>query len=185
MSDQQDAWRGTQATDDIVGATTSWDNPGLSREGSGQGMPSFAGRTVEKGGQTGGQGEAGGMVESAKEKVGQVTEQAGAMLDTAKYQSAKVTDQATSAVDTGIDKAATGLDTVAGTLRERGESMGGGSMASIATTAADKMEAGAQMLKDKDTEQIVSDLEALVRRKPVESVLVAAGIGFVLSKIVR
>jgi ElaB/YqjD/DUF883 family membrane-anchored ribosome-binding protein len=31
----------------------------------------------------------------------------------------------------------------------------------------------------------VTDLEALVRRKPVESVLVAAGIGFVLSKIVR
>jgi ElaB/YqjD/DUF883 family membrane-anchored ribosome-binding protein len=63
--------------------------------------------------------------------------------------------------------------------------MGGGSVASIATTAADKMEAGAQMLREKDTEQIVSDLEALVRRKPVESLLVAAGIGFVLSKIVR
>jgi ElaB/YqjD/DUF883 family membrane-anchored ribosome-binding protein len=184
MSDQQDTWRDSQATNDVVGATTGWDKPGLGREGSGQGLPpSFAGQPLDERGQTGSQGQSGGMMETAKEKAGQVTEQAGSMLDTAKDRATQMTDQATSAVDTGMDKAASGLDTVAGTLRDRGE--GGGSMASIATTAADKMEAGAQMLRDKDTEQIVSDLEALVRRKPVESLLVAAGIGFVLSKIVR
>jgi ElaB/YqjD/DUF883 family membrane-anchored ribosome-binding protein len=186
MSDQQDTWRGDQATDDVVGSTSGWDTPGLGREGSGQGMPaSFEGQPPEERGQTETQGQSGGMMETAREKAGQVTEQAGAMLDTAKDRATQMTDQATSAVDTGMDKAASGLDTVAGTLRDRGESMGSGSMGSLATTAADKMEAGAQILREKDTEQILSDLEALVRRRPVESLLVAAGIGFVLSKIVR
>ena len=186
MSDQQDTWRGDQASDDVVGSASGWDTPDLGREQSGQGMPaSFEEKPRDERGQTGAHGQTGDLMETAKEKAGQVTEQAGAMLDTAKDRATQMTDQATSAVDTGMDKAASGLDTAAGTLRDRGESMGGGSMASLATTAADKMEAGAQLLREKDTEQIVSDLEALVRRKPVESLLVAAGIGFVLSKIVR
>jgi ElaB/YqjD/DUF883 family membrane-anchored ribosome-binding protein len=140
---------------------------------------------MQEGDQGSGQGGVGSVIATAQEKVGQATEQAGAVMDTAKEQVTKVTDQATTAADAGMDKAASGLDTIAGTLRERGGSMGGGSMATIATTAADKMEAGAQVLREKDTEQLVSDLEALVRRKPVESLLVAAGIGFVLAKIVR
>jgi ElaB/YqjD/DUF883 family membrane-anchored ribosome-binding protein len=179
MSDQQETWRGMQPPGDIVSTTTDWDT-------SGQGIPaSSAGRPLDEGGQTGSQGQSGGIVETAKEKAGQISEQAGSVLDSAKDRASQMTEQATSAADTGMDKAASGLDTVAGTLRERGDAMGGGSMASIATTAADKMEAGAQMLREKDTEQIVSDLEALVRRKPVESLVVAAGIGFVLAKIVR
>jgi hypothetical protein len=84
-----------------------------------------------------------------------------------------------------MDRVAGGLDTVAGTLREKSESMGGGQVASIATTAADKLESGAEMLRSQNTDQLVTELEALVRRKPVESMLVAAGIGFVLSKALR
>jgi ElaB/YqjD/DUF883 family membrane-anchored ribosome-binding protein len=179
MSDQQDTWRGVQPNEAVVRTTSDF---GL----SGQDFPpSFAGKPLAESGQTGAQDQSGGMMETAKEKVSQVSEQAGSVLSTAKDRATQMGDQATSAADTGMDKAASGLDTVAGTLRDRGESMGGGSMASIASTAADKMEAGAQMLREKDTEQIVSDLEALVRRKPVESLAVAAGIGFVLSKIVR
>lgn len=179
MSEQQGTWRDARATDDVIGTARDW-------ETSRRNMPeSFAGQPLEERGQTDAQGQSGGMMETAKEKAGQMADQAGSMLDTAKDRASEMTDQATSSVDTGMDKAASGLDTVASTLRDRGESMGGGSMASIATTAADKMEAGAQMLREKDTDQIVSDLEALVRRKPVESLLVAAGVGFVLSKIVR
>jgi ElaB/YqjD/DUF883 family membrane-anchored ribosome-binding protein len=116
-------------------------------------------------------------------KTTKMTDQAGAMVESAKSQASKVADQASSAVDTGMDKAASGLDAAAESLREPGERMT--SVGSMATSAADKLEAGAQFLREKDTDQIVSDLETLIRRKPVESVLVAAGLGFVFSKIVR
>ena len=185
MSDQQDFGRGA-GNNEVIGSTSTWDRSEFDSDRAGQGTPSsFAGQPMQEGDQGSGQGGVGSVISTAQEKVGQATEQAGAVMDTAKEQVTKVTDQATTAADAGMDKAASGLDTIAGTLRERGGSMGGGSMATIATTAADKMEAGAQVLREKDTEQLVSDLEALVRRKPVESLLVAAGIGFVLAKIVR
>lgn len=183
MTDQQDTGFGVRAGDDVVGTPATWDRS--SAGGTGQGMPSsFAGQPIDRG-EAGNQGGAGSAVSTAGDKASQMAEQAGSMLDTARERATQVTDQAASTVDTGMDKAASGLDTLAGTLRDRGESMGGGSVASIATTAADKLEAGAQLLREKDTDQLVRDLEALVRRKPVESVLVAVGIGFVLSKIVR
>jgi ElaB/YqjD/DUF883 family membrane-anchored ribosome-binding protein len=191
MSDQQDIGRGSQVGDAVVGSTSSWDTQSFgSSTGGGATQdysPSFGGQPFEQGSGSSGQGQdqdAGAMA-TAKDKASQMTEQAGAAFDTVKDKASQVTDQASTAADAGMDKAATGLDTLAGTLRDRGESMGGGSVGSIATTAADKLESGAQMLRSTDTEQLMTDLEALVRRKPMESVLVAAGIGFVLSKIVR
>jgi ElaB/YqjD/DUF883 family membrane-anchored ribosome-binding protein len=95
-------------------------------------------------------------------------------------------DQATAAADQGIDKAATGLDKAADMIRERGEQLGGDSGAqSSVTMVADKLDAASVYLRDKDSQQLMADLEALVRRKPTESLLVAAGVGFLFSKILR
>ncbi len=58
-------------------------------------------------------------------------------------------------------------------------------MPSVATKAADRLDAAAQYLKDKDSQQLMADLEGLVRRKPTQTLLVAAGVGFLLSKVVR
>jgi ElaB/YqjD/DUF883 family membrane-anchored ribosome-binding protein len=88
-------------------------------------------------------------------------------------------------VDDGIDRAATGLDTAADMLRERGEQMGGSGVQSSTAMVADKLDAAAVYLRDKDSDQLIKDLEALVRQKPTQSLLVAAGVGFVLSKILR
>jgi ElaB/YqjD/DUF883 family membrane-anchored ribosome-binding protein len=95
-------------------------------------------------------------------------------------------DQATAAADQGIDKAATGLDKAADMIRERGEQLSGHSGAqSSVTMVADKLDTASVYLRDKDSQQLMADLEALVRRKPTESLLVAAGVGFLFSKILR
>lgn len=90
--------------------------------------------------------------------------------------------QATSKADAGIEKAAGGLDSIASTLRERGESMGEGQVASLATAAAERMSSGAEMLRGTDSDQLMTDLESLIRRRPMESLLVAAGIGYLISR---
>jgi hypothetical protein len=125
-----------------------------------------------------GSGEEGGAVDKV---IGATTQKMGAISDSM----SGMTDQAASKADAGMEKAASGLDTLAGTIRDKSQTMGGGQMQSIASTAADKMESGAEMLRHTDSEQLVSELEALVRRKPVESMLVAAGIGFLFAKAMR
>ena len=90
--------------------------------------------------------------------------------------------QATTKADAGMEKAAGGLDSLASKVRERGDSMGEGQVASIAAAAADRMSSGAEMLRGKDTGELVTDLQGLIRRRPVESLLVAAGVGYLISR---
>lgn len=125
--------------------------------------------------------------EKATEVAGQAKEQASQAVDTAKEKAGQVAEQATAKADVGLDKAAGGLDKAADVLRERGEAMGGQGSAvqSITATAATRLDGAAQYLQDKDTDQLKADLEAMVRQKPTQTLLVAAGVGFLLSKIVR
>lgn len=115
----------------------------------------------------------------------QLKEQSDRVISTATKTASGMADQASATADTGMAKAASGLDTLADTIRQKGQSMGGDQVGSMATSAADRLHSGAEMLRSQNTDQLVSELEALIRRRPVESLLVAAGAGFVLSKALR
>ena len=101
-----------------------------------------------------------------------------------------IAEGAMSKVDAGLGKAAGGIDKLVGTIRDRGDQLGqssgpAGTVGSVATAAADKLEGASQYLHQTDTDRLMTDLEALIRRKPVESLLAAAGVGFVLAKVLR
>jgi hypothetical protein len=113
------------------------------------------------------------------------TDKAKHAVSTAQHKADEMAHQASQKADEGLDKAAIGLDKASDALRSRGESMGEGTVGQAATMAADRLEQGAQMLREKDTDQLVADLEDLIRRRPMESLLVAAGVGFLLSKAMR
>lgn len=97
---------------------------------------------------------------------------------------------ATAKVDAGIGKAAGGMDKIVGAIRDKSDDMGqqsgaAGTVGSVAAAAADRLEGASQYLHGADSQRLMDDLESLVRRKPVESMLAAAGIGFVLAKVLR
>lgn len=129
--------------------------------------------------------QAGGQ--DAASAMGQAEDKATKAVDATKEKVGQITDQVSPKADAGIDKAAGGLDKAVGMLRDKSDQMSGegGGVQSVATRAADTLDVASGYLKDKDSGQIVADLEALVRRKPVESVLVALGVGFLLSKATR
>ncbi len=140
------------------------------------------------------QAQAGGKADQAKEKAGhardkaedvagKAQEKASEVGSQAREKAGEVGEQVHAKTDKGIDTAASGLEQAAGMLRKQGEQREG-TVGTAATKTADTLETASTYLHEKDTDQLVTDLEALVRRKPVESVLVAAGIGYVLSKIV-
>lgn len=128
--------------------------------------------------------KAGQAKDKAEDVAGKAQEKAGELGGQAKEKAGQATDKMHSKSDKGIDSAASGLEQAANKLRQQGEQREG-TMGTAAAKTADTLETASTYLHEKDTDQLVTDLEALVRRKPVESVLVAAGIGFVLSKIVR
>ena len=133
------------------------------------------------GGQGQGQGQGGGST------MDQAKQQAGQAVGTAKEKAGQVAEQASTAADAGLDKAAGGLDKAADMLRQKTEGMGGqgGGMQSAMSMAAGRLDQAAQYLKDKDSQQLMTDLEGMVRQKPTQTLLIAAGVGFLLSKVVR
>ncbi len=92
--------------------------------------------------------------------------------------------QAEQKADAGMQKTAEGLKKAADKARSMSGDQGG-SMESIGTQAAGMMEKGADYLEHSDSEQMMQDLEAFVRRRPMESLLVAAGLGFLVSRALR
>lgn len=124
------------------------------------------------------------LTSKAQDKAGEVQDKAKDLASTAQEKAGEVQGKAQDKADQGIDAAASGLGSVADTIRQQGEQRGG-SVGSAATRTADTLEHASQYLRDKDSDQLLNDLESLVRQKPVESLLVAAGVGFILSKLFR
>lgn len=114
--------------------------------------------------------------------VGGVQQKASAVAGQAGAKASQIGDQATQKADMSKDKAASGLDSLAHTLRDKSQTMGDGQVGSMATKAADKLEFGAEKLRSKDTDQFITDLEALIRKRPIESVVVAAALGFMFAR---
>lgn len=147
-------------------------------------MPPAASGQGQQKGSTPEQGKP--AADQAKQVADQAKQATGQAMDKAGEKAGQVANQASAAADQGINKAAEGLDQAADMIREKGKQVGPGTgVQSSAVMVADKLDAASGYLRDKDSDQLVADLEALVRRKPAESLLVAAIAGFFLSKILR
>ena len=159
-----------------AGRTEGQDAPWVTGQPAGQDVSSGK-DMASKAGQAG---------EKATEAVDATKAKATEAVDATKEKAGQLADKAAPKADAGIEKTAGGLDKAADLLRDKSGEMGAeGSMKSVATATADKLDVAAGYLKDKDSEQHMADLEALVRRKPVGSMVVALGVGFLLSKAIR
>ncbi len=122
--------------------------------------------------------------QKGEEVASQAREKGQEAMDQARTKADQMSHTAHDKADQGVDKASEGLSAAADKLREQGESHGG-QAGHVAETAADKLDSASGYLREHDTNQMVDDLEALVRRRPMESLLAAAGIGLLLSRIVK
>jgi ElaB/YqjD/DUF883 family membrane-anchored ribosome-binding protein len=121
-------------------------------------------------------------VDQVRQKADQAAQEVKGKSEEVKARADHAMHQAQSKADESMDKAAEGVGQAADMLRSRGQE-GSGTMANAATSAADRLDNASSYLREKGTEDILQDIESLIRRKPVESLLVAAGAGYVLSKI--
>lgn len=120
--------------------------------------------------------------EKGQEALSTAREKGQEAVSTAKDKVSDFSDQAHDKADDGMTKAGDGIGQAADTLRQHGEGSSG-ALSTAATTAADKLDVAGSYLREKGTDDLLKDIEDLIRRKPTESLLIAAGAGFVLSKI--
>ena len=72
---------------------------------------------------------------------------------------------------------------LAETVRRRGPQSG--PLRQVATATADRLESGAAYLRERRFENLGQELTATIRRYPLQSVLIGAGLGFILSRRMR
>ncbi len=86
-------------------------------------------------------------------------------------------------IDQTMTSAATGLDSAATAIHQRADYLPGGpKVANAAHSAAEKMSATADFVREHDVSTIVADVESLVKRNPGPSLLFAAAIGFLVGR---
>ena len=91
-----------------------------------------------------------------------------------------------SKIDETRTPAADKLQNAASALHEKAGSLPGGeTVAGLAHGAADRMQATAEYVRDHDVQRMTADVEAFVRRRPGQSLLAAAAVGFLIGRAFR
>jgi len=75
------------------------------------------------------------------------------------------------------------LQSLAGTIRDRAPQEG--SVGTAAATAAEKLERAGTYLRERGIDGAVDDLTILIRRYPVQSLIIGVGIGYLLARLGR
>jgi hypothetical protein len=140
-------------------------NPGGGQQRQGQGGG-------QRQGQEGRGQEQGGILSAAADVATQAREKAGEWASAAgeRVESAKTT-------------VGEGMESLAQTMRERGPQ--GGVLGSASHAVASGMERVGSYLQEHSFSDMGQDLTRLIRRYPVQAVLVGIGIGFLLSRATR
>lgn len=126
-------------------------------------------------------GEAEKKLNEADKKTDQMAGKAKGMMDDGKQKADEMSGMAQDRADEGMDKAADAMGKGADMLREQGNQQGG-TIGSVAGTAADAMDSAGSYLHDANTGEMMDQVEAYIRKNPTQSLLIAAGVGFVLAK---
>lgn len=117
---------------------------------------------------------------------GQMRERAGQAAEQARERVGDMASSATHAVDERRDQASSMMDSAADQLRERGETLPGGERTTeMASIAAEKVEATSAYIREHDVQDMMGDLEVLVRKHPTESLIAAAAAGFLVGRMLR
>jgi ElaB/YqjD/DUF883 family membrane-anchored ribosome-binding protein len=89
-------------------------------------------------------------------------------------------------VDQKREPTANALNRAASTLHDRAEDLPGGDrVASVAHTAADKIEATAEYVREHDVRAMIDDVQDLARRYPAQVIVAAIALGFLVGRLFR
>lgn len=106
--------------------------------------------------------------------------------DAVEHTKSKLTEFGTTAaskIDENRVAAADGLEGAADSLHQRADQLPGGEkVTNLAHSAADKLTATADYVRQNDLSSMVNDVEELVKKNPGPALAIAAGLGFLVAR---
>ena len=87
-------------------------------------------------------------------------------------------------IATAVAAVASGVESAQGALSTGWESAQG-ALSTAATAVAGGMESASSYLQEKKFEEMATDLTALIRRYPIQSLLIGVGLGYVLARLTK
>jgi len=143
----------------------------------------------------------GGMIDTAKDKARDAMSAAGDMAgkakDKAQEWASSAADMAGKAKDKAQEWASSAADKVSGARETVGGSIAGaagsirdhgpqeGTLGNATAKVADSLEAAGNYIQDHDFKDMGQDVAGLIRRYPLQSMLVGFGLGFMLARMTR
>ena len=104
-------------------------------------------------------------------------------LGMAKGKASELGQRVATKVDENRDAAASGLESAAGALHEKADTLpGGGRVANAAHATADAVGAAADYVRDNDVKAMMTDVQTLVKNHPGVALLTAAALGFLIAR---
>jgi ElaB/YqjD/DUF883 family membrane-anchored ribosome-binding protein len=126
------------------------------------------------------------MADDARAKAGEVADaardKAGEVADAARDKAGEVGDQASAKISDVMTSTGQQLSSLASTVRERAPE---GQIGQVASATADALDRGGRYLQKQDLDGVRGDLEQIIRRYPIQSLLVGAGVSFMLARSLR
>jgi len=123
------------------------------------------------------------VASDVKDKAQDVKEKAQQVAGDVKERAQQVTAQATDKADAATTTVGEKMTDVAQTIREKAPMSG--PVAEAADRTAQTLERAGSYLQEQNLSDMKSDLESLIRRHPMESLLIGLGIGYLLARSTR
>jgi len=131
--------------------------------------------------QPGEEGQQTSAMDQAKQTASSIGERAretaANVADKARQSASAVKDQA----DSAVSGAGSGMQSLAGQIRERGPQEG--VLGTATSTVASTLEQGGRYLEEQGLSGIAEDLTNTIRRNPIPAVLISVGIGYLLARM--
>jgi len=130
------------------------------------------------------------VADKAQQVASEAKDKAQQVADKAQDLGAQAVDKAQDLGAQAIDRADAATTTIGGKMNDAAQTIRdnaptSGPVANAAGTAADTLEQAGSYLQKQDLSDIRADLEGIIRRHPVESLLVGLGVGYLLARSMR
>ena len=104
-------------------------------------------------------------------------------LGVSKGKAAEMGQKAADKIDENRGAAASGLESAAGVLREKADTLPGGErVANAAHATADAVGVAADYVRETDLKTMMADVQQLVKNNPGPALLTAAALGFLIAR---
>lgn len=120
--------------------------------------------------------------DKAQHIAGDVQEKAQHVAGDVQEKAAQLGEKATDQINSAMTSAGQQLNSLAQTVREKAPD---GQIRDLAANTAGALERSASYLENADLNAVRGDLESIIRKHPVESVVVGLGVGFLLARSMR